>query len=389
MKLLFAADICLQYSPFSFTKELAQEIMRSPKPYFSDADFSVLNLENVIGNKENYQPITKAGPNLMSTPDSFEIIKALNPTVVNLANNHAYDYGEKALFDTMQLLKDNGYQVIGAGKNLEEGYAPAVLEKDGVLVAIIGFCENEEGVATEFQSGTAGLRLAYVKRAIDTALKNGCKPILFFHGGNERNPFPSPRKTELYRLFVDMGAAAVVCMHPHCPQGVETYKGAPIIYSMGNFFFPKPASWNTLPSWQYGYMTSLTVDKDEIKTEIIPYKFDTEALTVLEGDEKAEFMRYIDYISAPISDPQKIQAYFDSWSAGPAGDGYCNHVYRFSPELVETVTPPVPSVKNMFTCEAHTELMSTRLQLVCERRLEQAKAYVDEIALLQQMKIPK
>ena len=73
--------------------------------------------------------------------------------------------------------------------------------------------------------------------------------------------FPSPAKTELYRHFVDLGARAVIAMHTHCPQGYEIYNGCPIIYSMGNFFFPLTR--NRISTWDIGYMTMLDITKEK------------------------------------------------------------------------------------------------------------------------------
>jgi poly-gamma-glutamate synthesis protein (capsule biosynthesis protein) len=51
--------------------------------------------------------------------------------------------------------------------------------------------------------------------------------------------YPLPELRTVYQEFVDLGADAVIASHPHVPQGWETYKGRPIYYSLGNFFFDK------------------------------------------------------------------------------------------------------------------------------------------------------
>ncbi len=92
------------------TEEIAKE--------FRKTDFSVLNLENIMGKREYYSPITKDEPNLISDKRFLEYVDELNPTVVNLANNHAKDYGEEAMLDTIGMLKERGYKITGAGKNI-------------------------------------------------------------------------------------------------------------------------------------------------------------------------------------------------------------------------------------------------------------------------------
>lgn len=220
LKIIFAAESFNYFDSFQ-GKEKALVAMAEPAMLFAQADFGMVNLENVLGDKADGEPIMKSGPNLISEDGFIEYVHALKPDVVGLANNHSKEYGENILFHTLELLGNSGYTCIGAGKNIEEAYRPAKLSKDGVHVAIIAVCENEFGIATEKVSGTAGYSLWRVARAIRQALNAGSKPISYFHGGNERSPFPSPGKVELYRHFIDLGAEAVISMHTHCPQAYE------------------------------------------------------------------------------------------------------------------------------------------------------------------------
>ncbi len=60
--------------------------------------------------------------------------------VVSLASNHAMDWGEDALLDTIALFRERGMQVIGAGRNLREARQPAFIERNGVRVALLAYC---------------------------------------------------------------------------------------------------------------------------------------------------------------------------------------------------------------------------------------------------------
>lgn len=371
MKVLFAADTSFSY----LESRPSGAVMEQTAAYFKAADFSVINLENIFGKKEEHTPILKAGPNLISDESSVEVIDVLNPTVVGLANNHSRDFGEVPMLQTREFLLQKGYQVIGAGKNLEEAYQPAILEKDGLKVAIIAACENEFGAADAKQAGTAGYQLGMVTKAIFDAKEAGAMPIVYFHGGNEINPLPSPRKKELYRHFIDLGAAAVIAMHTHCPQGYEYYKEAPIIYSMGNFYFPNRAGKDRLKaSWSVGYMTLLEISAQGCKFELIPYSFDEDYHTVMQGEKKQAFLDYIEEISAPIADDELLQQYFDSWSMmmGPKYFGYLSDSFDLEP-------PMMARLKNSFSCEAHNELLYNYIKIHFEGRQEQAKEKISQI----------
>ena len=384
MKILFASDISFNYFPEYVGDEKAVSAFSEVAGEFRKVDFSRVNLENILGNREDYEPIEKSGPNLIAEDGFIKYIDTLNPSVVGLANNHTCDYGEGAMFHTMDMLRAHGYQMCGAGKNIDEAYLPAVFQKDGVKVYVIAVCENEFGVAKKNLSGTAGYNLTRVKNAIKSAILEGAKPIVYFHGGNEKNPFPSPGKKELYRLFVDMGAVAVIAMHTHCPQGYEIYEGAPIIYSMSNFYFPKPSTFVLTPSWSIGYMTMLDITEDELSFELIPYKFDMEGLYLLKGAEKENFMKYINELCAPIGDDDKLQEYFDAWCT-MTGIGVYSNSLVFKDEMVSGAS--CTGLKNLLSCEAHNELMINSMKILFEKRYEEAKKYVPYIEKLQNIKL--
>ncbi len=382
MIITFASDMSFYYGGAFRGIEAAQAAMAEPAAVLAQADFSVVNLENVLGDKESHTPILKSGPNLITDEQFIHYVHALKPTVVGMANNHSKDYGEDVMFQTKEMLTDSGYICIGAGKNIGEAYIPAKLEKDGVRVAIIAVCENEFGVATSKISGTAGYSLGRVAKAIWQAQAEGYKPVIYFHGGNEKNPFPSPGKVELYRHFIDLGAEAVVAMHTHCPQGHEIYEGKPIVYSMGNFFFPAE---NRGPSWFYGYLTQLDFTEESVNLTIHPYRFDMEGVKMLCGEELAYFTRYMQVLCEPISDEEKLQELFDSWHYI---GGYIHGFDWFEPHYIaDGWSRQVKDMKNIFNCEAHNELVRNTFNMVFEGRMEKAKSKVEFIKKLQNMQI--
>ena len=384
MKILFAADLSFNYFPDFPGKEKAESAMASAAARLAQADFSVVNLENIFGDPSEGKAIIKSGPNLISSPAFMAYVHALNPTVVGLANNHTKDYGDGPMMDTMQMLRDDGRICIGAGKNLDDAYKSAILEKDGVRAAIIAVCENEFGTASACDSGTAGYSLTRMTHAIRNARRDGCRPVVYFHGGTEYAPFPSPGKTELYRHFIDIGAEAVIAMHTHCPQGYEMYEGKPIVYSMGNFFFPlkNPPK---RKSWQYGYMTELSFDEDGVSMILHPYSFDMDGITMLEGADKAAFEEYLACLSAPIGDADEIRAYFDGWCLS---SNYSNYLSGYKRELfADGNTEKIKVLKNLFICEAHNELLCNTMSMIFEGRVSAAEERLARIEKLQNMEI--
>ena len=376
MKILFASDLGFRGVDERVSDEYIEYALSDAKRVMADADFRMLNLETLFN--ESYPPIIKSGPNNRALPGYFHSLEYMNIDLVGLANNHTGDYGEECVFHNMKLLKEGGFKFCGAGKNVDEAYRAEVLEKDGERVSVIAVCENEFGCAGRDFAGSAGFNLSRTYHAIKREKAKGNYAVVFFHGGNEGNPFPSPLKRDLYRLFIEFGADAVIGMHTHCPEGYEIYRDKPIVYSMGNFFFtPNPSS-PPRPDDAYfcGYMSELEFSSGKISFRPIPYKYNTDKLTVLSGDALAKFEDYLSKLSAPIKDDEELEKYFKGWCLimGPV---YAEHA-KFSREMVGNKEACRP-MKNALCCEAHNELLSVYMQLCYDGITAENEKYRDKI----------
>lgn len=376
MKILFASDFSVSAFENLPTKEEMHCMLNGVKSRFEETDFSIVNLECVLYEGDS-QPIVKSGPNIKGNPEFVEMLNYLNIDVAGLANNHAGDFGDEALINTMNLLEKNGIAYIGAGKSIKEAYLPYIFEKDDLKVAVIAACENEFGVATETTMGSAGFNLLRLANAIKSASEESDKVIVYFHGGNERNPFPSPEKTQLYRLLIDLGADGLIAMHTHSPQGYEIYNGKPIVYSMGNFFFPKKCEDDTYKTnpWYFGYLTELNITNENIELEIIPYRSTPlgmmEGTQLILGEEKQSFMHYLEELTEPISSPEKLQYYFNIWCS-IEGVMYAQNL-NYSKEMESNNTSLCRHLKNALSCEAHNELIKNTLNLCYFDELDKYK----------------
>ena len=77
----------------------------------------------------------------------------LNIDVVTLANNHILDFGNKALENTFESCHNNGILSVGAVVNLNQASKPLIIEREGIKIAIVNFCEHEWSVATSTNVG--------------------------------------------------------------------------------------------------------------------------------------------------------------------------------------------------------------------------------------------
>src|SRR5690554_5322887 len=129
-------------------------INKSVIDLFDEADYRMVNLEAPITVNEPKNKILKTGPHLRMSEDTvMPYLKQLKIDAVTLANNHILDYGATGLHDTFESLKRNKIDYVGAGNNLNEATQPLTLEKDGMRIAILNFCENEWSIAEADKPG--------------------------------------------------------------------------------------------------------------------------------------------------------------------------------------------------------------------------------------------
>lgn len=174
-------------------------------------------------------------------PSRVNILKEMGVDIVSLANNHALDYGRDALKDTFKTLDQAGIDYIGAGMNMDRAKSPiyyTVKNKKIAYVAASRVVFATDWYATDSRLGMIGTYdpTLFIK-SIREAAKKSDYVIAYLHWGVERKSYPESYQRALARKYIDAGADLVVGCHPHVLQGFEYYKGKPIAYSLGNFWF--------------------------------------------------------------------------------------------------------------------------------------------------------
>lgn len=192
-----------------------------------------------------------------------------------VANNHAMDFGGEGLADTIAALRGSGLAVVGGGDDAEEAFRPAILERGGLRIAVLGMsCTLPNGCgAGPGRSGIAPIRVLsrYVVDPVSIDEDPGMAPLVettVMPGDAERaadavraaageadvvvvaihwgvpHGWTAPVYGELAdyqrplaRTLVEAGAGAVVGHHPHVLHGVEMMGGRPVFYSLGNLLF--------------------------------------------------------------------------------------------------------------------------------------------------------
>lgn len=227
-KILFLGDLYYDYN------EIVKDLDNIEK-YIKENNLKcILNLEGPI--TESIVTYTsKRGPNLKQSKSVVEVLKKLNVIGVTLSNNHMFDFCEKGILDTIDILQKNNIKFCGCGRNLEEALKPMVFDFESKKVAIYsyGWDVEETHYAKKQQAGCAPLN----KKIITNNISKNMINIVQLHWGFEFNKYPMPRDIKFAHSFIDSGASLVIGHHPHNIQPFEMYKEKNIYYSLGNFYF--------------------------------------------------------------------------------------------------------------------------------------------------------
>lgn len=197
-------------------------------------------------------------------PAVSAVLKKQGFDILNVANNHAGDWGIEAFVDTLKHLKADGLAYTGGGLSWTEAATPTVIERQGFKVGFLGFSDvgpnwlaargNTAGVLTIGEEKNFSVLISQAAAKVDVL-------VVSFHFGEEYQTEPTPRQEELARLAIDRGAKLVIGHHPHVIQKVERYKDGLIAYSLGNFIFDQYFS----PATMKGLVLDVVVDKTGIQ----------------------------------------------------------------------------------------------------------------------------
>ncbi len=177
--------------------------------------------------------------------EAIEYMKGMGVDAASVANNHAFDYGEAAFLDTLEVMEENEIPHVGGGMNLEEASRPLYLYMDDYKVAIVAASQIERMGTPHSKGATAdspGMLRSYADieptlAAIREAKENSDYVILFIHWGTEKEVNPDWCEAEQLPQFIDAGADCIIGAHPHILQPIDYVNGVPVVYSMGNFWF--------------------------------------------------------------------------------------------------------------------------------------------------------
>ena len=257
-------------------------------------DYMVLNNEFSISNRG--KAMKGKAYTFRAPRRNVKLLRQLGVDAVSLANNHVYDYGERAFLDTLSALENNGIKYTGGGKDSKEAKKPVYFQSKGKTIAVIAATRAEKYILTPAAGKhSPGVFRTYddtqYVRAIRKAKKKADVVIAFVHWGTEYSTKLESAQTSQAKDYINAGADVVVGAHTHCLQGVGYYKGKPIFYSLGNYWFNEKTLYTTL--------LLLTIRKNgSVEARMLPCLQSGRETHLLTGKSKVrKFVNYVNGIS--------------------------------------------------------------------------------------------
>ena len=295
--MFFTGDVMLQYCRGVYAEKGINGLIT---PYLQqemvNANMTVINNEFPFSTRGTKAPDKQY--TFRVEPSYVSALVDMGVDVASLANNHALDFGQDALLDTFTTLDNAGIPYVGAGETKERAEEAIFVEAGGRKVGVLSASRVIPVVEWNITTRQPGLFCTYDSSRLFQRIKeieSQCDyVVVFVHWGIERKAYPEEYQRNLAKQYIDAGADLVVGNHSHVPQGIEYYKGVPIVYCLGNYIFnPNMTDTYALKAvWDVEGNTSL---------QVIPVDTRNYLTGELTGNEAQAFYDYLEGISFDVS----------------------------------------------------------------------------------------
>jgi len=239
-------------------------------PVYENVVERIRNADIAVVNQET--PMSKSKPPsnypMFNCPtDMAAQLAELGFDVVNIANNHMLDQSAAGLGETIDLLRDTeGLTLTGAYLDSSEWNNIAVIEKNGIRFAFLGYTQSTNGIP--LPTGKEGMIVftsneTEIEHQITLAKEQADVVVVSVHWGVEYTHTPTNEQKELAGKLAAWGADIVIGHHPHVIQPYEWIDDSLVIYSLGNF-----VSAQNKPETMIGAMANIKIDMEKNSGEI-------------------------------------------------------------------------------------------------------------------------
>lgn len=263
---------------------------------FNSDDITVANNEFTISNRGS--ELANKYYTFRASPSRLSIYKDMNVDLVTLANNHVYDYGEDAFYDTLISLNEYNIPYIGAGNNIDEAKMPYYFIVNGYKIAFVNATRAEKYILTPEATVTSGgVFRCYDPSTLIEVIKetsnNSDYTIALLHWGKEDSTVLENVQVDTAKEYIDAGADIIIGSHAHTLQGIDFYNDKAIVYNLGDFIFNHEDKDTAI------FQLTIT-DDGSFKYKIIPCHQKNKYTSMLESDEALRVINTLRNLSSNV-----------------------------------------------------------------------------------------
>jgi poly-gamma-glutamate synthesis protein (capsule biosynthesis protein) len=201
----------------------------------------IINLETSITTSDDAQ--TSKAVLYRMHPDNLGCLTVARPDACALANNHVLDFGLAGLEETLDVLTRAGLGPVGAGRDQQQAWRPAVLTAAGHRALVWSIGSASSGVPRSWAAGPGTPGVAFFSEHSDAdalcetvrRLKRpGDIAVVSVHWGSNWG-YDVPRaQTRFAHRLVESGVDVVHGHSSHHPRPVEVYRDRLVLYGCGD-----------------------------------------------------------------------------------------------------------------------------------------------------------
>lgn len=263
-----------------------------------DADIFMLN--NEFPYTDRGEPTPEKTFTFRSKPENAGMLHELGVDIVSLANNHAYDYGEISLLDSLATLEGIDMPYVGAGRNLAEASQTVYFHAGNQKIAYISGTQIERLTPPDTKGATEDapgvfrcLTETEIFDKIIEAKENSDFVVVYIHWGTEKTDELDWAQPGMAKSLAEAGADLIIGDHPHVLQPLANVNDTPVIYSVGNYWF-NSSTLNTC-------LVKVAVKDGEMQSfQFLPARQSNCYTELLSGAEKDAVLSYMRGISPTV-----------------------------------------------------------------------------------------
>jgi poly-gamma-glutamate synthesis protein (capsule biosynthesis protein) len=221
---------------------------------FAAYDLVFANLESCLSEQGGETEHPRNNLIFTGPPVGARMLRLAGINMVSTANNHALDYGQRGLSETMNNLQDAGIAFAGSARRARDVFEPALIERNGIRIAFFACTAimnmRPRGCDTLVAFADTARLFPHMRVWRDSA----DFLILSYHGGEEYREHAGSEVQAFGRAAVEAGADLVLGHHPHVPYGLERRGTGLIVHSLGNFVFRQPGRFWTENSYAVAFV---------------------------------------------------------------------------------------------------------------------------------------